>query len=168
LVFAGADTTSSAAISIWLLLSRGPGLKAELARRIDQNQEIESFVQQVLEAFPPAPFNMRETQDELVVDGYRIPPKWLVAYGYAAALDGTLPPSPPLPPADSSACASSSVAFGQGPRKCPGRYLAASELKVFTAELVKREWEFDPKQNLEQTYTPGFFPVDGFKVRNVK
>ena len=169
LVFAGSDTTSSAAISVWIVLSQNPQLKEELKNA--NPEQLEVFVQSILEAFPPAPFQMRTvTAEDLQVGGYRIPAKWQVAYGYAAALDGSPVPqhvasSSTTTVSSSSPAASSSLAFGQGPRMCPGRYLATMELKLFTKALIQREWELDPDQNLEQIYTPGFFPVDRLKVK---
>lgn len=163
LVFAGSDTTSSAAVSIWIVLSQNPQLKEELKNAT--SDQLEAFVQGILEAFPPAPFNMRTTTEELEVGGYRVPVKWQVAYGFAAALDGSPVPNELVSTSATTSPASSSLSFGQGPRKCPGRYLATLELKLFARALVRQEWELDPKQNLEQTYTPGFFPVDRLKVK---
>lgn len=163
LVFAGSDTTSSAAVSIWIVLSQNPKLQQQLKTSEDPTQ-LDAFVQGILEAFPPAPFSMRKTTQDLEVGGYRIPTKWQVGYGFAAALEKS-----PVPQevglSSSPLGASSSLAFGQGPRKCPGRYLATSELTVFTNALVQTEWQLDPDQNLEQRYTPGFFPVDQLKVK---
>ncbi len=160
LVFAGSDTTSSAAISIWMILSQRPKLQQEL--KIATSNQLEAFVRSILESFPPAPFQIRVTSQELQVGGYRIPDKWQVAYGYAAALHGSAVPST----LDPSLCpASSSLAFGQGPRKCPGRYLAIMELQVFTKVLLHQQWDLEPDQNLDQTYTPGYFPVDKFRVK---
>jgi cytochrome P450 len=84
LVFAGADTTSSAAISVWLVLSQQPELKEQLKKNPGKT---EAFVQGILEAFPPAPFNMRKTQEELQLGDYRIPAHWLVGYQFAASLE---------------------------------------------------------------------------------
>lgn len=165
LIFAGSDTTSSAALSIWKALTVHPQLQQEL---VSHPETIESFVQSVLEAYPPAPFNMRQTSEDITIGEYHVPAKWLVAYGYAAALEGRQIPSSLHDTVETNVTRtpiSSSIAFGQGPRKCPGRFLAATELIIFTKALIHTKWEIDPHQNLEQTYTPGYFPVDGFKVR---
>jgi hypothetical protein len=61
LIFAGSDTTSAAA-SVWLALSQQPQLKKELK---DHPERLDAFVDQILEAYPPAPFSFRETIDEL-------------------------------------------------------------------------------------------------------
>jgi retinoid hydroxylase len=180
LVFAGSDTSSSAAVSIWIVLSKNPKLKQQLKMTATDSNQLDTFVQGILEAFPPAPFNMRKTTQDLEVGGYRIPAKWQVGYGFAAALEKCPVPqeiavssSSSLSTSSSSSSstlgggAASSLAFGQGPRKCPGRYLATSELKAFTKALVQTEWQLDPDQNLEQRYTPGYFPVDQLRVKFV-
>ena len=44
---------------------------------------------------------------------------------------------------------------------------SAPELEVMTQALLDVELELEPNQNLEHQYTPGFFPVDGLKVKVV-
>lgn len=163
LVFAGSDTTAAAATSICLTLSKNP----ELRKAMSENpKNIELFVTQILEAFPSALFQIRETTREIEVGGYRIPSNWLVAFGFAAALNDRVAPTPEsLKASDDKS--PNSVAFGKGPRRCPGRFLACSELEVVTQALLDVELELEPNQNLEQTYTPGFFPVDGLKAKVV-
>lgn len=64
LVFAGSDTTAAAATSIFLTLSKNP----ELRKAMSENpKNIEPFVTQILEGFPSAPFQMRETTREIEV-----------------------------------------------------------------------------------------------------
>ena len=107
--------------------------------------------------------------EDLQVGGYRIPAKWQVAYAYAACLNDSPVPQQLSPASQATfssiTAASSSIAFGQGPRKCPGRYLATMELKIFTSALVQQHWDLEPDQDLEQTYTPGFFPAGRLKVK---
>ena len=177
LVFAGSDTTASAATSLWMTLSDNLSLKQKL-----QNDPalIPKAVQTVLESFPPAPFSMRLTNEPLVVQGYDIPAKWLVVYGFAGALvpssnEKKFEPAlefmdrlKQLEIAETSttpSSATSSVAFGTGPRMCPGRYLATLELEILCQNLLEYDWELEPEQNLQQTYTPGFFPKGGLKIR---
>ena len=141
---------------------------------------METFVLQLLEAFPSAPFQMRQTTKELEFEGYRIPKGWLVCYGYASALwDEHAPITLPSIRSQASNNAgdnnkdsptnhstpAQSVAFGSGPRMCPGRFLAVSELLIFTQVLLQNPLELAPDQNLEQRYSPGFFPVDGLEAK---
>lgn len=155
LIFAGSDTTASAATSMWMTLSLQPSLKEKLVSNPDF---VASFCHQVLQSYPPAPFSMRLTKEDLDLGDYKVPAGWLVIYGFAGALHREA--------TDWDAeLTSSSVAFGAGPRMCPGRHLAFLELESLCKELIKLKWTCPEKQNLEQRYTPGFFPVDGLHVK---
>ncbi|CAB9526853.1 kaurenoic acid oxidase 1 (Partial), partial [Seminavis robusta] len=171
LVFAGSDTTASAATSMWLTLSLHPQLKETLKKG---PQEVERFVDLVLQAYPPAPFSMRLTKQQLTVRDYDIPAGWLVVYGFAGALASKHDKNTcwetfaSAASGEKDAVVSGSAAFGTGPRMCPGRYLAALELNTMCGKLVEKyDWKLREDQNLEQTYTPGFFPKDGLQIRLV-
>ena len=181
LVFAGSDTTSAAAASVCIVLGQNPDLFKSLRENSKDGGDeflLQTFVTQILESFPSAPFQMREITESIQVGEYTVPANWLVAYGYAAALEESLAPSvdslmiSQKEGSDGGVATGppSSIAFGQGPRKCPGRYLATCELIEFTKTLLHDGYgiELEPKQNLEQRYTPGFFPVDGLKARIIK
>jgi len=160
LVFAGSDTTASAVTSLWMILSLYPEIKKNLKA---QPELMEALVDKVLQAHPPAPFSMRLNKDEpLFVGDYTVPSNWLVVYGFAGVLYSE---STDWMDLSDDSTPSSSLAFGSGPRMCPGRFLASTELKSFCCELVNLDWQLDPNQNLEQRYTPGFFPVDGLRVK---
>lgn len=162
LIFAGSDTTASAATSLWMVLSQNINLK----NQIKVNAGLaEGLVTQVLEAHPPAPFSMRLAKDEVHIGEFTIPAGWLVIYGFAGALHIEEETSWKLD--DDSASPASSVAFGGGPRMCPGRYLATLELTSLCRKLVELDWKLMPGQKLEQRYTPGFFPVDGLQIEFV-
>jgi cytochrome P450 len=70
LIFAGSDTTVSAATSMWMALPLHPDLKERLKNNIYQ---VEPFVEAVLRAYPPAPFSFRLVKKPLSVRGYDIP-----------------------------------------------------------------------------------------------
>lgn len=164
ILFAGSDTTASATISLWKVLAERPDLKQQLAAADDQT--IRAMVEQVLEHYPPAPFAMRETQADLRIGDYRIPAGWLIAYGFAGSLLGGDGPSDWIATkVEEAVDPAASLAFGVGVRKCPGRFLAVLELTLLCRRLALAEFVLDPDQNLEQRYTPGLFPVDGFRVK---
>ena len=143
LVFAGSDTTSAAATSMCKTLTMHPDIRQALwtDHATDATTTMETFVLQLLEAFPLAPFQMRQTTKELEFEGYRIPKGWLVCCGYVSALWDEHAPIT-VPSIRSSQTSSSdsdddnnssthntpaqSIAFGLGPRMCPGRFLAVS------------------------------------------
>jgi cytochrome P450 len=133
---------------------------------------LERFVLNVLVKYPPAPFGMRLNGDaDAEIGGYRLPAGWLVVYGFAGALLSR--PEPELSrtwrQAGEEPLGNSSrtlwTQFGTGPRQCPGRFLANLELRILARKLATLEWKLQSGQNLEQHYTPGFFPVDGFRVK---
>lgn len=160
LIFAGSDTTASAATSLWMILSLHPEVKSELK---SHPEKMDALVDEVLQAHPPAPFSMRLNKDEpLVVGEYSIPSNWLVVYGFAGVLYSN---STDWTDMSEGSVPSSSLAFGGGPRMCPGRFLATIELIAFGRELLNLDWRLDPKQDLDQRYTPGYFPVDGLRLK---
>ena len=174
ILFAGSDTTASATISLWKVLSLNPKLKSAL--RNAPSKTLERLLDTILQTYPPAPFSMRKTRQELALGEYTVPSNWLVVYGFAGVLSGMgssdkLDSDIPAWVVDTAASELnsksplSSIAFGAGPRKCPGRFLASLELMTFVKNLVDMDWELKPDQNLEQRYTPGFFPVDGLKIK---
>jgi cytochrome P450 len=160
IIFAASDTTASAATSIWTRLSLDPNLKARLASSQDP-EDFTKLVNQVLQCYPPAPFSFRKNtgDDDVVLGGYRVPCNFLLVYGFAGAQLSEGNAGTDASPADSS------LSFGAGPRRCPGRFLASMELAIFAKQLSQKHWELDPVQNLTQTYSPGFFPVDGLKLK---
>eukprot|EP01036_Dinobryon_divergens_P022624 gene22626-30898_t len=94
-------------------------------------------------------------------------PNWLVAYGYAGTVLGE---DYPDQQAKAPAKPENHLAFGGGPRMCPGRYLAIKEMKALLSEILGVDgwrWTLESNQNLNQTYTPGYFPIDGLQIKNV-
>ncbi|KAL3810953.1 hypothetical protein ACHAXA_005369 [Cyclostephanos tholiformis] len=158
LISAGSDTTASAVTSLIMILS--PEIKETIKA---EPEKMLALLDKVLRVYPPAPFQVRLNKDEpLHVGGYLIPPNWLVVYGYAGALFSE---STEWTDLKDNASPSSSLAFGGGPRMCPGRWLASTVLMAYCRELVNLEWKLDPNQNLEQRYTPGLFPMDGLRLK---
>jgi len=174
LIFAGSDTTASAMTSIVKTLSTDPGLEESLRMAVqsgegDASLRIDGLIQEVFAKNPPAPFSMREvSKDPLVLtNGFQVPAGWLIAYGYAGTLLSEGSGSSSAGAAKSS---DQSLAFGGGPRMCPGRYLAIKELKSLVFEILGSNgfrWALDKDQDLDCTYTPGFFPIDGLRIKVV-
>lgn len=81
--FVGADSTTSAVVSMWKVLSKDPQTKLQLRSNPDS---IPTFVSNILQTFPPAAFGMRQVKEELQVGDYTIPQDWFVVYGLAGAL----------------------------------------------------------------------------------
>jgi cytochrome P450 len=156
-VFVGADATASAAISMWKVLSLQPDVKADLK---EYPQCIPTFVCNILQTYPPGPFGMRQVKEDLQIGDYTVPSDWFVVYGLAGALHAD-DPEDWLTLERNVA----SWAFGGGPHRCPGRFLASQELVSFGRMLVMMDWELKKRQNLKQHYIPGLFPASGLKIR---
>jgi cytochrome P450 len=173
IIFAGSDTTASAAASMCMTLSLYPEITEYLQKN---HKEIDRFVGTVLQEYPPAPFGMRLVKENLSVQGFDIPKDWMVVYGFAGALaskeegvdKAAIWRSFPLADQEATGPPSGSVAFGTGPRMCPGRYLASLELTSLCQKLIATnsvKWKLQDDQNLQQTYNPGFFPKDGLRIK---
>jgi cytochrome P450 len=156
-IFVGADATASAAISMWKVLSLEPDVKENLQMHPDC---IPTFVTNILQTYPPAPFGIRQVKKEMQVGDYTIPSDWFVVYGLAVALQDHGPED--WLRLDSN---DAPWAFGGGPQRCPGRFLASQQLISFGRMLVHMNWQLKVRQNLKQEYNPGLFPVGGFFVR---
>lgn len=156
--FVGADSTASAAISVWRVLSTETDVKTDLRL---YPECIPTFVTNILQTYPPAPFGMRQVKQELEVGNYTIPSDWFIVFGLAGALHAEELPHDWLTLERNVA----SWAFGGGPHRCPGRYLASHQLVAWTRVLVQMDWQLKKRQNLKLHYSPGLFPVSGLKVR---
>ena len=134
-----------------------------LSTQCEDSNNLDDFITDVLAKNPPAPFSMRLVGDQpLKVSDFEVPPNWLVAYGFSGTLIGEGESKSKKP--------ETHIAFGGGPRMCPGRYLALKELKIILTQVLGEmglKWELEDHQNLIQYYTPGFFPIDGLKIKIV-
>lgn len=193
-LFAGTDTTASILTSSFYELSKNHSLLNRLRSYIDNEaQDSEHTVDEVLLAFvsevqrlyPAAPFTMREIVNEGVSMGDEygiIPPGYLVTYSIAGTLlndEESYPNSQVfdldrwLSKINSKSSSKPPVcAFGGGNRICPGRFLANAEcLALLRLVLGKRhgfEWELVKGQNVDYTYTPGYFPNDGLLITVIR
>ena len=182
LIFAGSDTTASALTGAFYQLSIDPVLQQRLrsaacdvGREDRMNQLIESFVAETQRAFPPAPFQARQVEEDLLVNGYRIPKGYLAIYSIAGTLlgDNDAYPQPKTFDVDRWLAKSPppNWAFGGGKRMCPGKRLSFLEsIMLLKAVLGPQgfQWELEPDQNLEFRYTPGLFPVDGLQMKVIR
>ena len=187
MLFAGTDTTASILTSAFFILAKDKQLLKRLQGSVDDVRVIEAFLTETQRMYPAAPFTMRvvNAEEGLNVGGYHIPKGWFVTYALAATLtDESIYPNSTrfdmerwLPPpsddgyADLSSSDSRSAppiwSFGGGHRMCPGRFLANAESIILLQQVLRKQWDWtlDSEQNLTYEYNPGFFPVDGLRIR---
>lgn len=157
LIFAGSDTTASALSSAVKTLSLQSYLQASLRQSLSDGEKdqlpLDDFIRDVFSQNPPAPFSMRLVGKEpLVIHNYQVPSNWLVAYGYAGTVLGE---DYPDQQAKAPAKPENHLAFGGGPRMCPGRYLAIKEMKALLSEILGVDgwrWTLESNQNLNQAW----------------
>lgn len=153
---------------------------------------LSAFLSEVQRMYPAAPFTMRKIEQssnkcpvgEGINMGDRfgcIPPGFLVTYAIAGTLkdDAETYPDPDtfnldrwLKQSNNPQAATPPVwAFGGGFRMCPGRFLSNAEATALLRRVLSNEngfdWELKQNQDLEYSYTPGYFPNDGLLVRIV-
>jgi cytochrome P450 len=192
LIFAGTDTTASILSSAFYELGKNPPLRQRLQSCVSSsnndasyNEIILAFITEVQRLYPSAPFTMREVVTEGINLGHDIgtvPPGWLVTYSIAGTLldDESSYPNPQLFDLDRWLIKDDTKltskppiwAFGGGTRICPGKFLANAECLALLRLVLSRNdgfgWELQGEQNLEFQYTPGFFPIDGLRVKFFK
>jgi cytochrome P450 len=159
MLLAGEDTTANTlAWMIWLLhrnpeamqrataearavIGDGSALGHDQLKRLDY---IEACVHETMRLRPVAPLNIQQAIRETVVGGIELPtgslvlclmrPASLDASHFADPLD--FRPERWLTGPSASSAKRVSMPFGAGPRMCPGRYLALSEIKMAVAMLL--------------------------------
>jgi cytochrome P450 len=156
LLFAGHETTSSAAANLFAHLLGQPDLweqivKGELA--------IPALVEEGLRYDPPIQAWRRMVKEEVELEGVKIPEGSIITLQLAAANhDGELFESPEeFRPARANA--QSHLTFGMGPHFCLGATLARMEIAVMVELLAKRL----PSLRLAADHAPKYIPNAAFR-----
>ena len=165
MLLAGEDTTANTlAWMTWLLFTNPQALarardevdrlmpKGNVVGTVEQLsalQEVEACAHEAMRLRPVAPFNILHAGEDVVVGGVMVPKgAFVVCLMRPAGLEPSNFPQPnAYDPArwrsaeDGSLKAMSSakrvsMPFGAGPRMCPGRYLALTEIKMVAAMLL--------------------------------
>jgi cytochrome P450 len=154
MVFAGEDTTANTIAWLLYLLSQNPEAAARLAAEADaapgpeQMPYLEACVQEAMRLKPVAPIMGAEAVRDVALDGVQVPAGvvafMLLRHAFALAVpldDGAaFRPERWLDPAMKRQLddpARRMLPFGGGPRFCPGRYLAMSEIRTVMPMLVR-------------------------------
>ncbi|KAL7491396.1 hypothetical protein ACHAWT_000760 [Skeletonema menzelii] len=193
LVFAGTDTTASVLTSALFELAKNDELRERLQDCVEKeefeennndaaDEILRAFLAEVQRCYPAAPFTMRNIADT-GADGIdlgdkhgSVPPGFNITYAIAGTLldDEDSYPNPSkfnmdrwLKTRDSKP--PQNWAFGGGCRTCPGRFLSVAESVALLRAVLSRKHGFQLKMKIDQdltfSYTPGYFPKDGFIVK---
>lgn len=148
---------------------------------------IRAFLSEVQRCYPSAPFTMRNISEtgvnsrgiDLGNSYGLVPPKFNITYALAGTLldDEHSYPNPKefdldrwLPKKQGSK-PPPIWAFGGGCRTCPGRFLSIAESVALLRSVLSKkdgfQWTLKEGQDLNFSYTPGFFPKDGLMVKIV-
>ncbi|KAK3582658.1 hypothetical protein CHS0354_001708 [Potamilus streckersoni] len=190
LLFAGHQTTASAASFLMIQLGQREDLKSRIKNELVENglhdsihgndldfqtirrlHTVNNVVREVLRLSPPVGSGFRKVIQTFELEGFQIPKGWKVAYSIrdthemSHAFD-----SPDHFDPDRWKSVSYNryeyIPFGYGKRKCPGNELAMLFLKIFAIELSRCSmWTL---QNNTTSFTfPISFPVDDLPIQFV-
>lgn len=168
MVFAGEDTTANTIAWLFYLLSRNPQAAARLAEEAsavavsEPMPYLDACVQEAMRLKPVAPLLGAEAVHDVMLDGVQVPAGTVVFMLLRHAFEREVPlpdgaefrPERWLDPAMKEKFddpARKMVPFGGGPRFCPGRYLAMSEIRMLVS-MVARSFTIEA--------VPGAAPVE--------
>ncbi|WP_052223394.1 cytochrome P450 [Novosphingobium malaysiense] len=137
-LIAGNDTTATAIGNLFYVLTTKPGIAELLESVIDDDRQLNRFIEEHLRAEPPVRALSRMTTREVTVNGTTIPAHahMLLVYG-SGNDDETVFPEPREFDITRKNLGRH-VAFGGGPHRCIGLALARMEVKVAAREIVKQ------------------------------
>nr|ANP24202.1 cytochrome P450 family 26 member 1 [Branchiostoma lanceolatum] len=192
LLFAGHETTSSAATSLIMHLALQPQVVQKVHEDLekhgllqpDQPLSLEQVgrltyvgqvVKEVLRISPPIGGGFRTAQKTFELDGFQVPEGWTVTYSIRDTHESAENESSPekFDPDRWAALSDGSrrrrhhyIPFGGGPRACAGKEFAKLQLKLLCVELVRTcRWELADGKVPAMTTIPVPRPVNGLPVR---
>ncbi|PEQ11511.1 cytochrome [Novosphingobium sp. PC22D] len=154
-LIAGNDTTATAIGNLFYVLTTRPEMAGVLESVIDDDRQLNRFVEEHLRNEPPVRALSRSATKDVVVNGTKIPKgaHMLLVYG-SGNDDETVFPDPRAFDLTRPNLGRH-VAFGGGPHRCIGLALARMEVKVAAREIVKQMKNMKlaiPESEI--TYTP--------------
>lgn len=137
-LIAGNDTTATAIGNLFYVLATKPGIAELLESVVDDERQLNRFIEEHLRAEPPVRALSRMTTREVTVNGTTIPAgaHLLLVYG-SGNDDETVFPEPRKFDI-TRANLGRHVAFGGGPHRCIGLALARMEVKVAAREIARQ------------------------------
>lgn len=192
MVFAGEDTTSNTIAWLLNFVARDPEVAAHIAAeadaaldgdlllkafdKLDQFPFTEAATNEAMRLKPVAPLLGFETNKDMVIGDTMVPQGtvMLACMRYAALLDENFPQHQTFNPdrwtSDQAKTTNADPArklfpFGGGPRFCPGRFLAMTEIKMVTTMIARNfTMSIDPDappvdEQFTFTMTPSALPI---------
>lgn len=137
-LIAGNDTTATAIGNLFYVLTTKPEMAGVLESAIDDNRQLNRFVEEHLRNEPPVRALSRSATKDVVVNGTKIPAgaHMLLVYG-SGNDDETVFPEPRKFDLTRPNLGRH-VAFGGGPHRCIGLALARMEVKVAAQEIARQ------------------------------
>ena len=137
-LIAGNDTTATAIGNLFYVLTTRPGMAELLESVIDDERQLNRFIEEHLRNEPPVRALSRMSTREVTVNGTTIPAHahMLLVYG-SGNDDETVFPEPRKFDITRPNLGRH-VAFGGGPHRCIGLALARMEVKVAAREIVRQ------------------------------
>src|SRR3546814_518823 len=137
-LIAGNDTTATAIGNLFYVLTTKPGIAELLESVVDDERQLNRFIEEHLRAEPPVRALSRMTTREVAVNGTTIPAHahMLLVYG-SGNDDETVFPEPGKFDITRPNLGRH-VAFGGGPPRCIGLALARMEVKVAAREIGRQ------------------------------
>lgn len=125
--------------------------------------------------YPPVPYGLRGTTEDVEVGGYQVPPNTLVSYGIGASHHlpsfwqdpDRFDPDRFAPPREEhKQDAYLMVGFGGGPRRCIGMTFARAEIALFVARVCA-SYDMTPVEGVEvkQLFGVTARPLGGMRMR---
>lgn len=138
LIIAGNDTTATAIGNLLYLLSTRPDLADDLYNNVEDERYLNRFVEELLRYAPPVRGLAKMTTCETELGGTKLPKGAHLLVMYASGNDDENKFECPRTFDMSRTNLGTHVAFGVGIHRCIGASLAKMEIKVASAELIKR------------------------------
>lgn len=137
-IIAGNDTTATAISNLLFLLATRPDILATLQAAVDDERQLNRFVEELLRYAPPVQGLAKMTIKEVELGGKTLPAGAHLLVMYASGNDDESVFECPRNFDMTRGNLAKQVAFGVGPHRCIGIALARMEVKVAARELVRR------------------------------
>jgi cytochrome P450 len=177
MLLAGHETTATAIAWAVERLTRNPDVMHTLVARLDEGDTtyLDAVIKETLRSRPVVAQLGRVTTEEVVIDGWKVPPRTMLIVPMAVIhQDPELYPEPnafrPERFLDGTGPGRYSwLPFGGGTRRCPGASLALLEMRVILSTILRNvELEAErPEPEARRVHGITVWPARGCRIRVV-